>query len=155
MKIKPKKQKLLEADLTPMIDMTFQLIAFFMVLVNFTEVDQNALIMLPASELAKPPEEGRRYNLTLNLTERTELPGSTEPAAKVILAGQEMGIVQLGPQLEYERNTALSQKFTIDEINVIIRADKDAQAQDLQDLIKKCQDNQLITFSLRVKEDIN
>ena len=31
----------LEADMTPMIDMVFQLIAFFMVVVNFTEVDQN------------------------------------------------------------------------------------------------------------------
>ena len=155
MKIKPKKQKLLEADLTPMIDMTFQLIAFFMVLINFTEVDQNALIMLPSSELAKPPEDVRRYNLTLNLTERTTWPGSPDLVAKVILAGQKMGIVELGPQLKYERNTALSQKFTLEEINVIIRADKDAQAQDLQDLIKKCQENDLITFSLRVKEDVN
>ena len=46
-----------EADLTPMIDMTFQLIAFFMVLVNFTQAEQDARVELPASKLAKPPEE--------------------------------------------------------------------------------------------------
>jgi len=28
-----------EGDMTPMIDMTFQLIAFFMVLLNFSEAD--------------------------------------------------------------------------------------------------------------------
>ncbi|MDP6717396.1 MAG: biopolymer transporter ExbD, partial [Pirellulaceae bacterium] len=31
---------ILEGDLTPMIDMTFQLIAFFMVLINFTQSEQ-------------------------------------------------------------------------------------------------------------------
>ena len=43
-----------EADLTPMIDMTFQLIAFFMVLVNFSETEADARVVLPESELAKP-----------------------------------------------------------------------------------------------------
>ena len=42
--------------MTPMIDMTFQLIAFFMVLVNFADADQNARIRLPSSELAKPAD---------------------------------------------------------------------------------------------------
>ena len=45
-----------EGDMTPMIDMTLQLIAFFMILINFSEGDQNQLIRLPASELAKPPD---------------------------------------------------------------------------------------------------
>ena len=39
-----------------MIDMTFQLIAFFMVLINFTEADQNERIKLPTSEIVKPPD---------------------------------------------------------------------------------------------------
>ena len=46
----------LEGDLTPMIDMTFQLIAFFMVLINFTQSESNDKVQLPDSELAKPPE---------------------------------------------------------------------------------------------------
>ena len=45
-----------ESDMTPMIDMAFQLIAFFMVLINFSEADQNERIHLPSSELAKPPD---------------------------------------------------------------------------------------------------
>ena len=49
--------ELLEADMTPMIDIVFQLIAFFMVLVNFTQVDQDARVVLPSSVLSKPPEK--------------------------------------------------------------------------------------------------
>ena len=49
-----KKTGLLEADLTPMIDVTFQLIAFFMLIINFSEVDRSEEIMLPAHQLARP-----------------------------------------------------------------------------------------------------
>ena len=45
-----------EGDYTPMIDMVFQLIAFFMVLINFAEDNNNQTIKLPASELARPAE---------------------------------------------------------------------------------------------------
>ena len=55
MRIRKKAEGIHEGDLTPMIDMTFQLIAFFMVLVNFTQTEQNQRIQLPQSELAKPP----------------------------------------------------------------------------------------------------
>jgi len=45
-----------EADMTPMIDMTFQLIAFFMVLINFAEDNMDDRVKLPSSELAKVPK---------------------------------------------------------------------------------------------------
>ena len=41
MKIKSLQQTVMEFDMTPMIDMTFQLIAFFMVLINFDASDQD------------------------------------------------------------------------------------------------------------------
>ena len=56
MRIKKVKSAIHEGDLTPMIDMTFQLIAFFMVLINFTQSEQDQRIQLPESTLAKPPE---------------------------------------------------------------------------------------------------
>ena len=46
---KAKTSEILEGDLTPMIDMTFQLIAFFMLLINFTEIDRAEEIALPTS----------------------------------------------------------------------------------------------------------
>ncbi|MFN7292338.1 MAG: ExbD/TolR family protein, partial [Pirellula sp.] len=57
MKIKSNlSSKMAEGDMTPMIDMVFQLIIFFMVLINFSQDDQNEKIKLPSSELAKPAE---------------------------------------------------------------------------------------------------
>ena len=59
-----KKSAEVEPDMTPMIDMTFQLIAFFMFTINFSDTEQDQRVTLPASELAKPPE---RHDLQLSL----------------------------------------------------------------------------------------
>ncbi|MEC9093364.1 MAG: biopolymer transporter ExbD, partial [Planctomycetota bacterium] len=68
MKINRKRTKNVEeVDLTPMIDMTFQLIAFFMVLINFSQVERSESIMLPDSTLAKPPEEQPGHRVLLNM----------------------------------------------------------------------------------------
>jgi biopolymer transport protein ExbD len=56
MKIKKADTSVMEGDMTPMIDMSFQLIAFLMVLVNFSADDVSARVVLPESELARPPE---------------------------------------------------------------------------------------------------
>ena len=42
-----------EPDMTPMIDVTFQLIAFFMFVLNFSEVDQDQRVNLPRSSNGK------------------------------------------------------------------------------------------------------
>ena len=68
MRFHKKKEDRVEADMTPMIDMVFQLIAFFMVLINFTEAEQDDRIQLPASQLAKPPDQPFENQVTLQLT---------------------------------------------------------------------------------------
>jgi len=79
--------------MTPMIDMTFQLIAFFMVVINFAGADQNEQIHLPESELAKPPDAPLEFPITLQLTKK----------GTVILAGEETGIGGIGSLLLRER----------------------------------------------------
>ena len=51
-------------DWTPMIDITFQLMSFFMFVLNFSDAEQNELIQLPESELAKPSETVLQYPIT-------------------------------------------------------------------------------------------
>ncbi|MDD4267587.1 MAG: biopolymer transporter ExbD, partial [Thermoguttaceae bacterium] len=65
--------------MTPMIDMVFQLIAFFMVVINFSEADQNQRIHLPSSELAKPPDAPLESPITINvISEEIAILGAQE-----------------------------------------------------------------------------
>ncbi len=100
MRIKHSSTKIHEGDLTPMIDMTFQLIAFFMVLINFSQNDQNVEIELPLSALAKPPEQAAEYPLTLQLTETNE----------VIVGGQTVPLGGVRFHLIRERNILENKK---------------------------------------------
>ena len=73
MKIKKQSDDdVLEGDLTPMIDMTFQLIAFFMVLINFTQTETDDRVKLPDSSLAKPPEIVMEDPIIIQLTDQSE-----------------------------------------------------------------------------------
>lgn len=143
MKFRKKNTDVHEGDLTPMIDMTFQLIAFFMLIINFSEVEKSEEINLPLSELAKPPEEPPPYKITLNLKED----GSVAHFDNVIA-----NIDILRPVLVREISTANRQSVATADINVIIRADRDAKTGDVQRLMNKCKSEQLENFSLRVNE---
>ena len=144
MRVRRKKSQMLEGDMTPMIDMTFQLIAFFMVLINFSQTEQNERIQLPLSVLAKPPDAPMEYPITLHLTEQ----------GTVILGGEEVFMDNLRPYLVKEIDVLRLQNKPQSEATVIIRAHKDARTGDVQELIKKCQENNFEKFALRAKEDL-
>ena len=67
MRLQSKQPQMMEADLTPMIDMVFQLIAFFMVLINFAQTEANDNVQLPSSILVKPPEEPLDYPIIVHV----------------------------------------------------------------------------------------
>ncbi len=134
----------MEGDITPMIDMAFQLIAFFTVLINFTEADQNAKIQLPESELAKPPEGPLEYPITLHLTKE----------GSVIIGGEEVYMEGLRPYLVKESDVLALQGRPQSEATIIIRGHKDAKTGDVQELIKVCQQNSFEKFALRAQEKV-
>ena len=144
MHIKKANSNIVEGDLTPMIDMTFQLIAFFMVLINFTQSEQNDKIQLPDSQLAKPPEVALEFPITLHLTEE----------GQVIIGGDEVAIAGLGPYLEAEASALALRGEPQSKATVIIRGHKRADSGKVQDLIKACQDKRFEKFALRAKEDV-
>ena len=145
MRFKKKKSGILEGDLTPMIDMTFQLIAFFMLIINFSEVEKSEEINLPLSELAKPPEEPPPYKIVLNLDED----GSVKFGPQII---DNVDIIK--PVLTREISTAQREGVALPEISVIIRADRGVDTGLVQRLMNKCKDEQLESFSLRVNESL-
>lgn len=131
-----------EADMTPMIDLTFQLIAFFMVVVSFSEANQDERIKLPSSELAKPPDTPLEIPITLQLTS-----GETE---RVIFGSHEVAIGEIRPLLLVEMQLLRRRgDASAREATVIIRADRLAKTGRVQELIKICQEVGFEKFALR------
>ena len=130
-------------DMTPMIDMTFQLIAFFMILINFSEADQDARVVLPHSELAKPPDGPPGKQLTVNIDKK----------GQVIIAGQLFGAPEtIKPLLNNEKYLLESQQKSAGDMTVIIRAHRDSKTGAVQAAIRACQEVGFEKFTLRAKE---
>jgi biopolymer transport protein ExbD len=132
-----------EPDMTPMIDMTFQLIAFFMVLLNFGEGEQDARIRLPSSQLAKPPEVALESPLVLQLT----------GDGNVIFSGDPIPISALDAPLRAEKKFIEYNGRKPEDTSVILRADADAKTGLVQEVIQKCQENGFENFALRAKQE--
>jgi len=145
MRIRPKgDSSIVEGDLTPMIDMTFQLIAFFMMVINFSDAEQDQRVKLPASELAKPPTAPYEQPLTIHLTSNGHF----------IYAGSELTeLDRLRSALLRETQIILrhtSKKLA--DVTVIIRADKNAKTGLVQEVIAICQELKFEKFALRGKQ---
>lgn len=139
-----KRTEIMEGDLTPMIDMTFQLIAFFMIIMNFSKVDRAEEIMLPTARLAKPPETVPDFQIILNLNEDGSVKSSGQLIDKIEF---------LNSLLNRAISAAQRDNVAVGKIAVIIRSHEDTPTGLVQKLIAKCQENELENFVLRVQED--
>ena len=145
MKFEKKTLDEVTIDMTPMIDMVFQLIIFFMLLINFEEGEQNEEIQLPLSTLARPPEQKPEFPIVLHVTKQ----------GSVLYSGRDVPIDAMGIFMRLEKEQQKNQGF--DEATVIIRADAVTLAGKVQELIKVCQDPKnggFDQFVLRVKEEV-
>lgn len=138
-----KKTELMEGDLTPMIDMTFQLIAFFMIIMNFSKVDRAEEIKLPQSQVAIPPDSIPDHQIILNLN----IDGTVKTAGVMYDS-----ISDIESLLKREINHAERDKIAAENVATIIRAHQDTPTGLVQELIQKCKENKLANFILRVKE---
>ena len=132
-----------KADMTPMIDMTFQLIAFFMVVLNFSEADQNERIRLPLSELAKPPETALETPITLQLTDD----------GNVIFGANEVSVSQLPQELLREKQVLEAGGKDSRAATIVIRADRAARTGVVQEVIEVCQKTGFEKFALRARQE--
>ena len=144
MRIVRSKSEIHEGDLTPMIDMTFQLIAFFMLVINFSDAEQDQRVKLPASELAKPPAAPYEQPLTIHLTKND----------RFIYAARELTELAL-LRSELLKETQIILRHTSKEladVTVIIRADENAKTGLVQEIIGICQELQFENFALRGRQ---
>jgi biopolymer transport protein ExbD len=130
-----------EVDMTPMIDMTFQLITFFMLTLNFSQAEQDERIQLPVSQLAKPAEDATDDPITLQLMRD----------GMVIYAGEPVLVRDMGGYLENEKRAMIAAGKEPNAATVIIRADGRSKTGEVQDLIKVCQEKGFDKFVFRAE----
>jgi len=137
-----------EADLTPMLDMVFQLITFFMLVLNFKAAALDMTLKLPVVGSAMPVDTGGQEELLiLNLSPTGDL---TVYGEKVNLEGY------IAVEAEVSRMAAKSKGLDIksgDELptTIVIRADETSRFKDLYRVIETCQKKGYRKFALKAK----
>lgn len=140
-----------EVDMTPMIDIVFQLIAFFMVITNFEQTQADERVKLPRDALAKPPEVKVEHSLVLNVGFYRDLQGEktdAQPWLFNFVDGEPVLPLSAGPQLEKEAILFKNKDINLEDVTVKVRADSEVQTGIVQELIKLCQDAGFETFAM-------
>lgn len=139
-----------EPNLTPILDMVFQLITFFMLVINFKSAELDLSLKLPVVGSARPVDtEGRVGLLVLNIDEAGTLRVYGRPIQDVDAYIRSEAVASM-----------LSSHLTPDEINkgrelptmVVIRADRATPFRMINRVIKACQDHGFRSFALKAIE---
>jgi len=142
-----------EPNLTPMLDVVFQLITFFMLVNKFTSDNYDTRIKLPVAGSARPmddPSMAQEDRLVLNITSSGQLLFN----GKVFNGGQAIDQIKFEAQLARENLKTLrgGKKLAPNEdlpTRVVIRADRDATFTPIFNIITACQTNGFRKFDLK------
>ncbi|MCC7083853.1 MAG: biopolymer transporter ExbD [Pirellulales bacterium] len=132
-----------ETDMTPMIDMCFQLIAFFAIAINFSSSEQDQSVRVPASELVKPVTDSVEEVMTVQM----------KKDGSILFGGKEYTLDSIEGALQ--RQVRVMQRLNRNPVTttVIVRADKEAKSGQVQELTKKCQEAGFEKFAYRAKAE--
>ena len=136
-----------DIDMTPMIDVTFQLITFFIFTLNFSNAVQDDRVQLPLSQLAKPAESPIDDPITLQLWP------DKDGVTKVIYNGEAIRVPDIKGYLEQEKRVLGDAGKDPTTATLIIRGDARVKTGEVQELIKICQDMKFEKFVLRAQYD--
>ena len=142
MKIKPTDASVPEIDMTPMIDIVFQLITFFMVINNFDQNEADERVTLPRDQLAKPPVVQRKNSFVLNFGFDRDLKGNVTDPTPYLFFGDERVVLQaVRGRLQQESQFYQTIGTKLEEVTVEIRADAEIKSGMIQELIQMCQED--------------
>jgi biopolymer transport protein ExbD len=139
-----------EPNLTPILDMVFQLITFFMLVINFKSAELDLSLKLPVVGSARPVEtQGRQGLLVLNV----------DKTGNLTIYGRTVENVE-GYIRDEARATMSQARLTPAEVKegkelpttVVIRADRAASFKMINRVIRACQDNGFRRFALKAME---
>ena len=131
MKIKARGAEYVEIDYTPMIDMTFQLIAFFMILINFSDGEAGPARAAPLQRDRQAAAGALETPITIQMVRD----------GKIVMNGQLLTEVDaIRPFLKAEKADLQLKNRSAKDATIIIRAHKDAKTGLVQRVIKVCQE---------------
>lgn len=137
-----------EPNLTPLLDIVFQLITFFMLVINFSQDAYDARVKLPVAPSAKPVEasQAAEDRLVLNVNANGFL----------LLNGKEYAPEEAAREIQLQADLVklnFRNKPDFDPENLpttmVIRADRNTTFEPLHKLIVACQTNGFRKFALK------
>ena len=138
-----------EPNLTPILDMVFQLITFFMLVINFKSASMDLSLKLPVVGSARPVDmKGQEELLILNINSQGKLNVyGVEKDIESYIAGEAQASLIAARRTNPELKDG-------DELptSVVIRADRATPFKLLNRVIKACQDNGFRKFALKAKD---
>lgn len=142
-----------EPNLTPILDMVFQLITFFMLVINFKSAQLDMNLRLPVVASARPVDtKGQLDLLVLNINQDGELTVYNTPMdidSYIAAEAQSSYLAAKRQNPELEPGDELP-------TTIVIRADKATPFHLLNRVIKACQEHGFRNFSLKAmnKEEV-
>jgi biopolymer transport protein ExbD len=140
-----------EPNLTPLLDVVFQLITFFMLVINFSSENYDQKIRLPKASSARPVEDNPRISedrLVLNVDKDGHLimGGVALPLNKsAATIKHQADLVKLNLKAARQRPDPSGGLPT----TIIFRADRDTAFSSIIGLITACQNNGFRKFALK------
>jgi biopolymer transport protein ExbD len=140
-----------EPNLTPLLDVVFQLITFFMLVINFTSDNYDQRINLPIAGSARPVEDSQRVGedrFVLNVDRDGHLlvGGQAQPLNEAITTIRHQAeLVRLNLKatgIAYDPDKGLP-------TTIVFRADKDAAFSSIMSLLNACQTQGFRKFALK------
>ncbi len=142
-----------EPNLTPLLDVVFQLITFFMLVINFSNDNYDIRIKLPVAGSARPlddPSKAAEDRLVLNIDKQGQLLFN----GKVLSGGQAAETIKFEAQLARLNTKTVRGKAGADALEglptrIVIRADRDTPFSPIYAIITACQANGFQKFDLK------
>lgn len=117
----------LNIDMTPLIDVTFLLLIFFMTISSFNEMERTAELQLPVAFQAQVEDDVSKRRMVINI----------EKDGQIVLYNQRMNMAQFENKIEKYRNSLRKLAEKTGQAPIVIRGDKGTEYENIKGVLSK------------------